>query len=126
MIEVPTFDVPPIGPRQGKVWGDTQLLFAHHGVEVHRIRFRAGAYCSKHKHKHKWNRFIVLRGTLKINVWWDGVGEDVTIVGPGEVTDVPPGQLHRFEALEDGEALEIYWVKLSANDIVRVDQGGRS
>jgi hypothetical protein len=37
---------------------------------------------------------------------------------------VPPGDFHRFEALEDTQALEIYWVDLKENDIVREDHGG--
>jgi hypothetical protein len=31
---------------------------------------------------------------------------------------------HKFEAIEETEALEIYWSELSEHDIVRTDIGG--
>ena len=40
-------------------------------------------------------------------------------------SDVPPAVDHRFEAMEDTRALEIYWIDgLDPNDIVRRDIGG--
>ena len=39
---------------------------------------------------------------------------------------VPPGEYHRFTALTDCVAYEIYWVDLSATDIVREDVGGKA
>ncbi len=124
MTRLPTFNIPPIGSRQGKVWGITQLLFAFNGIECHRIHAIKGGYCSKHSHKHKWNRFIVLSGQLVVRLF-HGLGKiDETILASGHVTDVPPGVLHQFEALEDTEALEIYWTVLEADDIDRESEGG--
>jgi mannose-6-phosphate isomerase-like protein (cupin superfamily) len=119
-VKLPTFEVPPIGPRQGKIWGVTQLLFHHNNVECHRIHAVRGGYCSQHSHEHKWNRFVVLSGRLAVRIFHNGKADE-TILGPGHVTDVPPGVVHQFEALEDVEALEIYWVLLEASDI---DRGG--
>lgn len=124
-MNLPTFNVPPIGPKQGKLWGNTQLLFAHNSVECHRIQIRKGGYCSNHSHKYKWNRFVLLSGKLRVEVrhgdTLDKTIIDETILTPGQITDVPPGDVHRFEALEDCEALELYWVVLEAGDI---DRGG--
>jgi len=122
---LPTFSIPPVGPLQAKVWGSTQLLFAHHGVECHQIKFLAGHRCSKHRHEHKWNRFVVLHGSLSVVIFRSGDAREHTIISKGQVTDVPPNVWHQFEALEDGEALEFYWVVLEANDIERLDSGGK-
>ena len=110
---------------QGKVWGQTEPLFSKNNVEMHRIECTKGGYCSKHKHKHKFNAFYVESGTLEISAWKvDYRLTDVTRVSAGEMTVVPPGELHMFRALEDTVAFEIYWVELSASDIERDTVGG--
>mgnify|MGYP000713293983 FL=1 len=41
----------------GKVWGKTANIFSNPNFEVHRIEVNKGGYCSKHKHKYKFNAF---------------------------------------------------------------------
>jgi len=128
---LPTFDIPSVGPRQGKIWGDTQLVFAHNGIESHRIRYKVGYRSSRHKHHVKWNRFVVLSGRLSIVIFhpqeFPSAEElkDETIITAGQITDIPPGVWHQFEILEAGEALEFYWTVLEAGDIERADIGGK-
>lgn len=72
--------------------------------------------------------FFVERGRLKVTITKDygsGILDDVTIIGPGEQTIVPPGEFHSFEVLEDCVAYEIYWVELDPDDIERETVGGR-
>lgn len=122
-MNLPTFNVPPIGPKQGKLWGTTQLVFAWNGTESHALFINTGGFSSNHDHK-KWNRFVLLQGKLAVVLINNGI-EDQTILTPGQVTDVPPGVLHRFEALEDCIVLESYWTVLEAGDIDRHGtQGG--
>jgi quercetin dioxygenase-like cupin family protein len=112
---------------QGKVWGFTSPLFNKNNTEVHLIHAKKGGYCSKHYHKSKYNQFLVLHGKLKITVWKEYGNEtleDITILEKGMECTVSPGDFHRFEVLEDTQALEIYWVELKDNDIVRADHGG--
>ena len=116
---LPSFSIPPIGPRQGKVWGTTQLIFAYNGVEAHRINVMAHGHCSVHYHRHKWNRFVVLRGRLTICIRYENGMVDDTVLTVGMITDVPPMVEHWFRANEDTEALELYWVELEAGDIER-------
>ena len=116
---LPSFSIPPIGPRQGKVWGTTQLIFAYNGVEAHRIEVRKGGFCSTHYHRHKWNRFVVLKGSLMVSIRHENNGVDETVLKSGMITDVPPGTEHWFCAGEDTEAMELYWVELEAGDIER-------
>ena len=116
---------PPLGPVQGKRWGTTQSVFALNSVEVSRLLPISRGYCSEHYHANKFSRFYVLRGKLKIVIF----GEDMideTVLTTGMCTDVPPGVWHKFEAMEDSDAIEIYWVVLDDNDIKRRTKGGVS
>ena len=113
-----------MGNKAGKIWGETELILANNSLEFHRIDYKAGGVCSKHKHEWKWNGFYVVSGKMKISVWqkdYDLVDE--TILGPGEFTAVKPGMYHTFEGLEDGVAFELYWANFSHNDIVRENTG---
>lgn len=107
-----------VGVTEGKVWGSTQLALRHNNVEAHSIIVKCGGYCSKHHHDHKWNRFLVLQGKLVVRIFRDDM-VDETIVGVGQITDVRPGLVHQFEALEDTLAMEFYWVDLDPGDIDR-------
>lgn len=110
---------------QGKIWGQTQLLFLKNNVEINRIVVKKGGFCSKHKHNYKFNAFLVESGKLKIRIWkndYDLVDE--TILLNQELTIVKPQEYHMFEAIEDTVAYEIYWVELISNDIDRSNCGG--
>jgi quercetin dioxygenase-like cupin family protein len=112
---------------QGKVWGETRPLFNKNNVEIHFVDIKKGGYCSKHYHRSKFNKFMVMNGKLKITVWKNygkEILEDISILHTGQACIVAPGDFHRFEALEDTQALEIYWVELNDHDIVREDHGG--
>ena len=112
---------------QGKVWGHTTPLFNKNNVELHIAEIKKGGFCSKHKHETKFNRFIVLKGSLKVTIWKDygsEILEDVSVLGLSQECTVNPNHFHKFEALEDTTVLEVYWVELNENDIVRLDHGG--
>lgn len=112
-----------IGSVQGKVWGTTQCIFGDNNVEVWRINVKKGGYCSEHRHRNKYNVFYVECGRLQVTVTKDGMN-DITILTSGMSTSIPPGEQHRFEALEDTIALEIYYIRLDPDDIERFSQGG--
>ena len=110
--------------KAGKIWGQTELIHANGVLEFHKIDFKAGGVCSKHKHQFKWNGFYVVSGKMKIRVWqkdYDLVDE--TILGPGDFTRVKPGLMHSFEGLEDGVAFELYWAEFNHDDIQRESVG---
>lgn len=110
----------------GKIWGNTECIFDKNNVSIHRIEAKKGHMCSKHYHLHKHNMFYVERGMLKIEVWqkdYDLV--DTTTITDGQSTSVSPGLQHRFSALEDTIAFEIYFVELNNNDIIRIDAGAK-
>jgi len=110
--------------KAGKIWGQTELIHANGVLEFHRIDFKAGGVCSKHKHQFKWNGFYVVSGQMKIRVWqkdYDLIDE--TILGPGDFTRVKPGLMHSFEGMEDGVAFELYWAEFNHDDIQRETVG---
>lgn len=112
---------------QGKVWGSTSPVFNKNNVEIHFCAIKVGGYCSKHFHRTKYNRFVVLEGKLKVTIWKEYSGgnlEDVTYLTAGDECTVNPGDYHKFEAILPTTLLEIYWVELDKNDIIRFDQGG--
>lgn len=118
-----------MGEVTAKVWGTTELLISLPQIQVHRIKFEAGAVCSKHYHQTRYNAFYVLEGVLSVhreheNVrQYRGVKEPI-IMFPGCYEVVPPGVLHWFEGETEGTALEIYFPDgVSEHDIVRLSEG---
>ncbi len=109
----------------GKVWGQTELIHANGVLEFHRIDFKAGGVCSKHKHQFKWNGFYVVSGRMKVSVWQKDQQDlvDETILGSGDFTRVKPGYMHQFEGIEDGVAFELYWAEFNHDDIQRETVG---
>ena len=122
-------NVPISGTHQGKLWGQTQLVFCYNGIECHNLVIVKNGFCSIHKHVNKWNRFLIVTGTLEVAQW--GTDEestnsrsDITVLKPGEICDVPPGVYHQFTATEDSCVIEMYWTVLDGEDISRLTKGG--
>ena len=109
----------------GKVWGKTANIFSNPNFEVHRIEVNKGGYCSKHKHKYKFNAFYVESGELEIIIYkndYDLV--DTTVLKAGDMTIAKPGEYHSFKANAKTICYELYWVELNHNDIERESVGG--
>ncbi len=112
---------------QGKIWGCTESIFNDDHVEIHRIEANKGGYSSFHIHKYKYNLFYVESGKLKISVKKNEYDlTDETVISKGQKTVVKPGEYHKFEALENTIAYEIYYVKLLPSDISRENSGGKN
>jgi mannose-6-phosphate isomerase-like protein (cupin superfamily) len=110
----------------GKVWGHTTPIESNEFMSFHRIEMKAGSYCSKHGHSHRWNGFFVESGVLEIEVWKNDYAlVDVTRLGPREYTKVGPTEIHRMKCVEDCVCFETYWpASLSDDDIFRENVGG--
>jgi len=112
--------------KQGKVWGSTSEIFTFNNVSINRIEIIKGSSCSKHYHNYKYNVFFVESGKLLIKDWQTDYNLiDETILNPGEKCIIPPKHYHKFIALEDTVAYEIYYVQLENNDIYREDCGSK-
>ena len=110
----------------GKVWGETKLIFKNDNFEVHRIEVNARGFCSKHKHQFKHNIFYVEDGILEVRVWkndYDLV--DKTVLQMGDTMDIPPGEFHQFQAQTPATVYEIYYSEPISGDIIRESIGGK-
>jgi len=116
--------------KSGKYWGTTRRVFFQNNVEVHYLEIDDGGYCSEHKHEHKFNRFIMIEGRLKVVSWKSGDDEepDFVYLNPGDECTIKPEIYHKFEnANTDGgicRVIEIYWTELNPDDICRRLVGG--
>lgn len=112
--------------KDNKVWGTTHCLFDGASTQVYYLEAKKGGYSSRHHHLTKYNKFFVVSGSLKIIVFREKeLTPEETILVEGQSVDVPPLLDHKFEALEDTRAIEVYWGdQLQKEDIVRKDEGG--
>lgn len=110
--------------KEGKIWGDNILLFNNSNIQINQIYIKKGGRCSRHKHQYKNNMFFIQDGLLKIEKWNDSGLIDTTILKAEQTTEIPSGIDHRFTALEDTRALEIYYPNsVDEMDIIRQDEG---
>lgn len=116
-----------------KCWGTARHVFQDPHAAVSVLRTEAGAYCSRHFHSQRVNRFVVESGVIEV-VEYDPSGEHEvsrTRMEAGDVHDVEAGIVHRFEVLESGVVVEVYFPqrptdRVSHDDIIRFDLGGKT
>ena len=84
----------------------------------------AGKRLSLQKHVAKDESIYVLSGSLRLYLE-DDLGEvRASILGPGDACRVPTGRIHRYEAIERTEVVEVSTPEL--DDVVRLsDDYGR-
>lgn len=115
-----------------KVWGKVRHVFESPTAAVSVLDVEAGTFCSRHLHKQRVNRFIVQSGIIDI-IEYTNDGESVVSrlrMHPGDVHDVETGVVHRFEVIEGGIVVEVYFPArpgdvVFAEDIERLDTGGK-
>lgn len=112
--------------QEVKAWGKVRHLFDTPQCAVSVLEVEKGGYSSRHYHEWRINRFLVQSGQIEV-VHYDGSHEERFTLKPGDVHDVPAGVVHRFEVVESGIVVEVYWpaVGVSIQDIKRLDTGGR-
>src|SRR5215472_1449148 len=98
---------PPIHVEP-KGWG-REIWIANNDLYCGKVlEIRKGKRCSLHFHKLKTESFYLRIGRLKVRL--KESLESPTIkefeLKVGECMDVPPGQVHQMEALEDAELFE--------------------
>jgi mannose-6-phosphate isomerase-like protein (cupin superfamily) len=112
--------------RQGKIWGATTEFMRTPTMSAHHLTINKDRQCSEHRHQHKSNLFYVINGLLEVTIYREHgayVLNDITVLKAGQTTCVPPGLFHKFKAVEETEAIEIYQVELQEPDIERRTQG---
>lgn len=114
--------------HEDKLWGLNHVMHLDGSFQVCHISVKKGGFCSNHRHTHKWNQFYVVSGKLAVQTYrggeLTGPPETIHFLGPTDSIRIEPGVNHKFHALEDTEAIEIYSASVSEEDIIREDTGG--
>ena len=110
--------------RVDKPWGH-ELIWAHTGQYVGKILvIEAGRRLSLQKHEVKDESILVAAGRLRLYLEDDDGVVQVQELGPGESRHVAVGRIHRYEAIERCELIEVSTPEL--DDVVRLqDDFGR-
>ncbi len=100
-------------------WGSYTVLEEQPRYQMKRITVNEGAKLSLQKHHHRYEHWVIVKGTAKITN-----GEDTFLLFENESTFIPAGTLHR---LENPGAIPLEMIEvqigsyLGEDDIVRYD-----
>lgn len=116
-------------PMTQPVWGDAirvekpwghELLWAHTDRYVGKILvIETGKRLSLQLHEHKDETILVLSGRLRLHHRGADGALTTTDLGPGEHCRIPVGTIHRYEAVERCELVEVSTTEL--DDVVRLE-----
>jgi quercetin dioxygenase-like cupin family protein len=107
------------GRRVDKPWGH-ELIWAHTDRYVGKILvIEAGRRLSLQRHRVKDESIYVATGHLRLSLEDDEGTVVVEEIGPGEYRRVPTGRIHRYEAIERCELIEVSTPEL--DDVIRLE-----
>jgi mannose-6-phosphate isomerase-like protein (cupin superfamily) len=102
-----------------KPWGH-ELIWAHTDRYVGKvIVIEAGSRLSLQRHVVKDESIFVIVGHLRLTLEDETGTIGVVELGPGDHRHVPTGRIHRFEAVERTELMEISTPEL--DDVIRLE-----
>jgi mannose-6-phosphate isomerase-like protein (cupin superfamily) len=105
--------------RVDKPWGH-ELIWAHTDRYVGKvIVIEAGSRLSLQRHEAKDESVLVLSGRLRLHLEDDDGVIRQHDLGVGEHRHVPTGRVHRFEAIERCELIEVSTPEL--DDVIRLE-----
>lgn len=103
------------------IWGNRLITFQKQNILITILWLVPNKRCSWHYHKHNWNQFTCISGTV-------GIRTDkgfVTLLTEKQTFTIEPGIYHQFEVYKEPAVVqEISYVKFDENDIVRERSGG--
>jgi mannose-6-phosphate isomerase len=105
--------------RVDKPWGH-ELIWAHTDHYVGKILvIEAGRRLSLQRHEIKDETILVMSGRLRLFLEDDDGVVHASELGPGEFRRVKTGRIHRYEAVERCEIIEVSTPEL--DDVVRLE-----
>jgi mannose-6-phosphate isomerase-like protein (cupin superfamily) len=105
--------------RVDKPWGH-ELIWAHTDKYVGKILvILAGKRLSLQVHERKDESILVISGRLRLRHGPQGGPIETTELGPGEHRRIPVGMVHRFEAIDTTELIEVSTPEL--DDVIRLE-----
>lgn len=107
------------GRRVDKPWGH-ELIWANTDRYVGKILvIEAGRRLSLQRHLVKDESIYVMAGRLRLSLEDDEGTIRVEALGPGDFRRVPTGRIHRYEAIDRCELVEVSTPEL--DDVVRLE-----
>ncbi len=108
-----------VARRVDKPWGH-ELIWTHTDHYVGKlIVIEAGRRLSLQKHVRKDESILVISGRLRLHLEApDGTIAQIEM-GPGDHRRVPTGRVHRFEAIDRTELVEVSTPEL--DDVIRIE-----
>lgn len=129
------YDFEQKGAWEQKCWGSVQHVFNSPDVAVSVLKINAEFRCSRHFHRSRDNRFLLVSGLVQIQEWtteeraraYPENPDSKYWLFPGKSHVVPAGVPHLFKVIVGGMMVEVYTPAggpVDINDIVRFDEGG--
>ena len=110
---------PGAARRVEKPWGH-ELIWAHTERYVGKVLvIEAGKRLSLQRHRVKDESILVTAGRLRLTLEDETGTIRVEELGPGDHRHVPTGRIHRYEAIERTELMEVSTPEL--DDVVRLE-----
>ena len=114
-----TDDLRPVARRVDKPWGH-ELIWAHTDHYVGKILvIEAGKRLSLQRHEVKEESIYVTSGRLRLYLEDERGTVQVEELTAGAYRHVPIGRIHRFEAIERTELMEVSTPEL--DDVIRLE-----
>lgn len=102
-----------------KPWGEEQLIAENKHYVIRMLKVWAGEAVSMQYHKELVETIYVVSGTAEYYLQKPGGIMTKKIIGPGDVLQHRPYEIHRECAIEDFQFIEISTPQI--NDIIRVE-----
>ena len=106
-----------------KIWGERRRILLTDRCEIDLLYLKKDSFCSRHKHKDKTNKFVVVKGKVRIETEFGK-----KILTKNQSFEVKAPLIHRFFALKNSIMVELAYVEegyIIPDDIKRFKQGGR-
>jgi mannose-6-phosphate isomerase len=101
-----------------KPWGSEEVIEMNDKYMLKKLTMYAGRRCSLQYHNLKKETIYVLSGVLKISQGTSQEELEDKLYHAGDSTTIPPGLIHRMEAVEDSLYLEASTPEM--DDVVRL------
>jgi mannose-6-phosphate isomerase len=105
--------------RVEKPWGHEEIWAVTDRYVGKVLVIEAGKRLSLQKHEVKDESILVVSGRLRLHLEDDAGTVQVLELGPDEHRHVPTGRIHRYEAIERTELIEVSTPEL--DDVVRLE-----
>lgn len=102
-----------------KPWGSEEIWAETDQYVGKVIRINGGQRLSLQVHEEKDESILIVKGKLRLHSGADEDSVTTRILDQGESAHIPPGLVHRFEAVVDTELIEVSTPQLM--DVVRLD-----